>query len=208
MFNLKKEDRRTIEVTIQFNLTRILQWLKSGGSIENINKINHGWDTNDIVQKYVIDIIPIERASNAFYHRNKGAISQQIAGTDYLRNIDESLKLFNRKQRLQAFKWKMSRVQGRGILLMVEVDEEVKVILLTPELTEVVELENKGKIENARNSTDDTKMSISTTIDNDGKPQEFIDIWKWHGFPSYLSIVYGNGLGRVSFEIPHFDIEY
>ena len=87
MFNTKK-DRMVVEVTIEFNITAIGEWLKAGGKFEDIDKIKReeygGWK-DAVTQKYVIDMLPIGQESNAYYHRGKGVISQNISGIVPLR---------------------------------------------------------------------------------------------------------------------------
>lgn len=204
MFNIKP-DRRVVEITIQFNVSGILEWLKSGGKPEDIDKIDRDWG-NAITQKYVIDMIPIGKTSNAYYHRDKGLISQQIEGTDHLSRADEDLKFHAKKQGLDTFEWKM----WKGCLvLMVQVNGKRNIISATPVLTEVVELETKGKINNIGNlRDDDIKMRVAISTDDEGNIKEFMDVWKWYGFLGNSSVGYGTALGRVSFSIPLFDVEY
>lgn len=204
MFNTKP-DRRVVEINIEFNVSGILDWLKSGGKPEDIDKIDRNWG-NAITQKYVIDMMPIGKTSNAYYHRSKGLVSQRLEGTDYLSKADEDLKFHAKKQGLETFEWKI----WKGcLLLMVQVNGKRNIISATPVLTEVVELETKGKIDNIGNlRDDDIKMTVAISVDDEGKTKDSIDTWKWYGFLGNSAVGYKNGLGGVSFSIPLFDVEY
>ncbi len=206
MFNTA-QDRRVIEITIRFNVSGIIRWLDSGGKPEDIDKISRDWG-DDSFQQYIIDMMPIGKTSNAYYHRNKGLISQNLGGIVYLSKADEDLKFYAEKQLLGTFEW---TIWKGCFLLMIQVDGERKVISATPVLTEVIELETKGKIINGYQSlgTDDIKISVPTALDDKGNQKDFMDIWKWYGFLGNSSVSYGNALGLVSFSVPIFhSVEY
>ena len=140
MFNTKK-DRRVIEIEIAFNITAIGEWLKAGVKFEDIDKIKrekYGAWKDAVTQKYVIDMLPIGQTSDAYFHRNKGAISQNIGGIDFLENAKEDVKYIAEKEaKISVLQWEM----WRGCLGL---KANKNLILLTPPLTEVVELETKG----------------------------------------------------------------
>lgn len=146
MFNTKK-DRRVVEIEIEFNITAIGEWLKAGGKFEDIDKIKrekYGAWKDAVTQKYVIDMLPIGQTSNAYFHRNKGVISQNISGFDYLENAKEDIKYIAQKEaKIGKLSWDM----WRGCLsLGVESKTERSMIFMTPPLTEVIELEATGKL--------------------------------------------------------------
>lgn len=206
MFNTKP-DRQVVEITVQFNIFDILDWLKSGARSEDIGKIDKNWGHN-MVQKYVIDMLPIGKTSNAYFHRGKGLISQKIAGIDYLNNADEETKFFAKKQKLEALEWS---IWNGCLLLMIHVDGQRKIISATPVLTEVIELEKTGKIKDSRNSLrdEDIKISVPISLNEEGGPKDSIDMWKWYAILGQSSVSYGNGLGRISFSSSLlFEVEY
>jgi hypothetical protein len=169
MFNIKP-DRRVVEITIEFNVSKILRWLESGAKPEDVDKIERDW-TSDITKKYIIDMIPIGKTSNAYYHRSKGVISQRFDGTDYLSKVDEDFKFQTKKQGLETLQW---TIWKGCILLMVQVNGKRNIISATPVLTEVVELETKGKIDNIGNlRDDDIKITVPIALDDQGKPKDF-----------------------------------
>lgn len=206
MFNIKP-DRQVVEITVEFNMFDILDWLKSGARPEDIGKIDRNWGHN-MVQKYVIDMLPIGKTSNAYFHRGKGLISQKIAGIDYLNNADEETKFFAKKQKLEALEWS---IWNGCLLLMIHVDGQRKIISATPVLMEVIELEKTGKIKDSRNSLrdEDIKISVPISLNEEGNPKDSIDMWKWYAILGQSSVSYGNGLGRISFSSSLlFEVEY
>jgi len=207
MFGTKK-DRRVVEVTIEFNITAIGEWLKEGGKFEAIDKIKreeYGAWGDAVVQKYVIDMLPIGQTSNAYFHRNKGVISQNIGGIDFLENINEEIKyIITKEAKIGMLSWGM----WRGCLsLTVQGNKQKNMILLTPPLTEVVELEVNGGITNSGSLKDeDIKIRVPVSFDDQNKPKEFMDVWR--GSASKESLGFGNALGHVSFSILNFEVEY
>jgi len=198
MFNTKK-DRRVVEVTIEFNITAIGEWLKAGGKFEDIDKIKRGkyedWE-NAVTQKYVIDILPIGQTSDAYFHRNNGVISQNIGGIDFLESAKEEVK----EAKIGVLQWEM----WRGCLGF---KANKNLILLTPLLTEVVELETKGVLSKPGGVRDeDTKIKVPVSFDDNNNPKEFMEIWR--GSSSDRSLGYGNALAHVSFSTLNFEVEY
>lgn len=203
MFNTKK-DRRVVEVTIEFNITAIGEWLKAGAKFENIDKIKrekYGEWKDAVIQKYVIDMFPIGKTDNAYLHRNKGVISQNIGGTDFLENAKEDIKYIAEKEaKIGVLAWEM----WRGCLGL-KVNKNL--ILLTPPLAEVIELETQGKLSNPGSIKDeDTKIKVPVSFDDNNQPKEFIEVWR--GSASDRSLGYGNALGHVSFSTLNFEVEY
>jgi hypothetical protein len=204
MFNTKK-DRLVVEVTIEFNITAIGEWLKAGGKFEDIDKIKReefGAWKDAITQKYVIDMLPIGQTSDAYFHRNKGVISQNIGGIDFLENAKDDVKYIAEKEaKISVLQWEM----WRGCLGLKA--NKKNLILLTPPLTEVVELETTGKLSNPGSVRDeDTKVKVPVSFDDNNKPKEFMEIWR--GSASDRSLGYGNGLAHVSFSTLNFEVEY
>ena len=204
MFNTKK-DRRTVEITIEFNVTAIGEWLKAGGKFEDIDKIKrekYGAWKDAVTQKYVIDMLPIGQTSNAYFHRNKGVISQNIGGVDFLENANNDVKYIAQKEaKIGILAWEM----WRGCL---GVKANKNLILLTPPLTEVAKLETEGVL--SRKSVDiraeDTKIKVPVSFDDNNNPKEFMEIWR--GSASDRSLGYGNALAHVSFSTLNFEVEY
>ena len=207
MFGNKK-DRRVVEIEIAFNITAIGEWLKAGGKFEEIDKIKReefgSWG-DAVTQKYVIDMLPIGQTSNAYFHRNKGVISQNIGGIDFLENANEDIKYIAKKEaKIGMLSWGMwcgclsLTVQGNG---------QKNVILLTPPLSEVVELEINGGLTNPGSLRDeDVKIKVPVSFDDQNKPKEFMDVWR--GSASEKSLGFGNALGHVSFSVLNFEVEY
>jgi len=204
MFNTKK-DRMVVEVTIEFNITAIGEWLKAGGKFEDIDKIKrekYGAWKDAVVQKYVIDILPIGQTSDAYFHRNKGAISQNIGGIDFLENAKGDVKYIAEKEaKISVLQWEM----WRGCLGL---KANKNLVLLTPPLTEVVELETKGVLSNkpVDIKAEDTKIKVPVSFNDDKSPKEFMEIWR--GSASDRSVGYGNALAHVSFSTLNFEVEY
>lgn len=120
-------------------------------------------------------MFPIGNIDNAYFHRNKGIISQNIGGIDFLENAKE--------------------------------DANKNLILLTPPLAEVVELETKGVLSKLCGVKDeDTKIKVPVSFDDNNNPKEFMEIWR--GSASDRSLGYGNALAHVSFSTLNFEIEY
>jgi hypothetical protein len=203
MFNTKK-DRRVVEVTIEFNISAIGLWLNAGGKFQDIDKLERDW-ADAVIQKYVIDMFPIGQRDNAYFHRNKGLISQNIGGIDYLAYAKEDIKYIAKKEaKIGMLSWNM----WRGCLgLDVQGDAQKNMIFLTPPLTEVVELETKGALLNPGGiMTEDVKIKVPISFDDKNNPKEFMDIWR--GSHSDRSLGYGNALGHVSFSTLNFEVEY
>jgi len=204
MFKLKK-DRHVVEVTIEFNITAIGEWLKAGGKFEDIDKIKreeYGAWKDAVVQKYVIDMLPIGQTSNAYFHRNKGIISQNIGGIDFLENAKDDIKYIAEKEaKISIIAWDM----WRGCLGL---KANKNLILLTPPLAEVVELETTGKLVNPSVDVkaEDIKIKVPVSFDGENNPKEFMEIWR--GSASDRSLGYGNGLAHVSFSTLNFEVEY
>jgi len=203
MFNTKK-DRRVIEIEIAFNITAIGEWLKSGGKFEDIDKIKReefGAWKDAVTQIYRIDMLPIGQTSNAYFHRNKGVISQNIGGIDFLENANEDIKYIAQKEsKIGVLSWDM----WRGCLGL---KAHKNLILLTPPLTEVVELETTGVLSKPGFIKDeDTKVKVPVSFDDNNKPKEFMEVWR--GSASDRSLGYGNALGHVSFSTLNFEVEY
>lgn len=203
MFNTKK-DRRVVEIIIEFNITAIGEWLKGGGKLEDIHKIKReefgAW--GDVVtQKYEIDMLPIGQTSNAYFHRNKGVISQNIGGIDYFENDEDAIVLFARKEaKIEVLQWEM----WRGCLGF---KANKNLIMLTPSLSEVLELEMTGKLSNAGSvRSEDVKIKVPFSFDNNNMPKEFMEIWR--GSASERSVGYGNALVNVAFSTLNFEVEY
>lgn len=203
MFNTKK-DRLVVEVTIEFNITAIGEWLKAGGKFEDIDKIKreeYGYWKDAVIQKYVIDILPIGQTSDAYFHRNKGVISQNIGGIDFLENAKEDVKYIAQKEaKISMFQWEVRR----GCLRL---KANNNLILLTPPLTEVTELETKGVLSKpGRIGDENTKIKVLVSFDENNNPKEFMEIWR--GSASDRSLGYSNALANVSFSILNFEVEY
>lgn len=203
MFNTKK-DRRVVEVTIEFNITAIGDWLKAGAKFEDIDKIKrekYGAWKDAVTQKYVIDMFPIGKIDNAYFHRNKGVISQNIGGIDFLENAKEDIKYIAGKEaKIGVLQWEM----WRGCLGL---KANKNLILLTPSLAEVLELETQGKLSNPGSIKDeDTKIKVPVSFDDNNQPKESIEVWR--GSASDRSLGYGNALGHVSFSTLNFEVEY
>lgn len=203
MFNTKK-DRTVVEITIEFNITAIGEWLKAGGKTEDIDKIKrekYGAWKDAVSQKYVIDMLPIGQTSNAYFHRNKGAISQNIGGIDFLENASQDVKYIAEKEaKIGVLQWEM----WRGCLGL---KANKNLVLLTPPLTEVIELETKGVLSKAGSLRDeDTKIKVPLSFDENNKPKEFMELWR--GSASDRSLGYGNALAHVSFSTLNFELEY
>jgi hypothetical protein len=203
MFNTKK-DRMVVEVTIEFNITAIGEWLKAGGKFEDLDKIKrekYGAWRDAVTQKYVIDMLPIGQTSNAYFHRNKGVISQNIGGIDFLENANQDVKYIATKEaKIAVLQWDM----WRGCLGL---KANKNLILLTPPLTEVVELETKGVLSKPGGVRDeDTKIKVPVSFDDNNNPKEFMEIWR--GSASDRSLGYGNALAHVSFSTLNFEVEY
>ena len=203
MFNTKR-DRRVVEVTIEFNITAIGEWLKAGGKFEDIDKIKRekfgAW--GDVVtQKYVIDMFPIGKKDNAYFHRNKGVISQNIGGIDFFENANEDIKFIATKEaKIGVLQWEI----WRGCLGL---KAHKNLILLTPPLNEVVELETAGSLSQSGRITDeDIKIKVPVSFDDNNNPKEFMDVWR--GSNNDRSLGYGNALGHVSFSTLNFEVEY
>lgn len=203
MFNTKK-DRRVVEITIEFNITAIGEWLKSGGKFEEIDKIKRGeyggWG-DAVIQKYVIDMLPIGQTSNAYFHRNRGVISQNIGGIDFLENAAEDVKYIARKEaKIGMLSWDM----WRGSLGL-KVGKNP--ILITPPLAEVLELEMEGKLSNpGRIGDEDVKIKVPVSFGDNNQSKELIEVWR--GSASDRSLGYSNALGHVSFSALNFEVEY
>lgn len=203
MFNTKK-DRRVVEIIIEFNITAIGEWLKAGSKFEDIDKIKrekYGAWKDAVTQKYVIDMLPIGQTSNAYFHRNKGVISQNIGGIDFLENAKEDVKYIAEKEaKIGVLQWEM----WHGCLGL---KANKNLILLTPPLTEVVELETKGVLSKPGGVRDeDTKIKVPVSFNDDKSPKEFMEIWR--GSASDRSLGYGNALAHVSFSTLNFEVEY
>jgi len=203
MFNTKK-DRRVVEIEIAFNITAIGEWLKAGGKFEDIDKIKReefGAWKDAVTQTYMIDMFPIGNIDNAYFHRNKGVISQNIGGIDFLENANNDIKYIAQKEaKIGILAWEM----WRGCLGL---KANKNLILLTPPLTEVVELETKGVLSKPGGVRDeDVKIKVPVSFNDDKSPKEFMEIWR--GSASDRSLGYGNGLAHVSFSTLNFEVEY
>lgn len=207
MFNTKK-DRRVVEVTIEFNISAIGQWLSTGGKFEDIDKIDREWK-DAVTQKYVIDMFPIGQSDNAYYHRNKGVISQNISGIDFLDDAKEDIKYIAKKEaKIEMLSWDM----WRGCLgLNIQGNAIKSIMLLTPPLTEVVELETTGKLKKAPTNlmkamTEEIEIDVPYSFDDSNNPKEFMKVWRWS--PNDRLLRYGNALGHISFSTSNGEVMY
>ena len=66
--------------------------------IDKIKREKYGAWKDAVTQKYVIDMLPIGQTSNAYFHRNKGVISQNIGGIDFLENANGDVKYITEKE--------------------------------------------------------------------------------------------------------------
>ncbi len=133
-------DRRVVALTIEFNLLAISEWLKSGASeksgreywdaIEKIEK-----EKFDVIRDYHIDVLPNGKASDMYFHRAKGIISNQIDGWEA--NIDGERWYADKVEMLEWYYW-------RNFL---DLRANDKSILLVP-LTDFGDLQMYGKIRN------------------------------------------------------------
>lgn len=180
-------------------MTAISEWLKAGGNFEGIANLERDWQ-NGVIQKYVIDMFPIGKMSNAYLHRNKSVISQNIAGIDFLDDAKQDLKYLAKGAKIEALAWEM----WRGCLVL-RVNKNS--IMLTPPLAEVVELETQGKLSNPGSySAEDTKIKVPVSFDENNQPKKFIEVWR--GSASDTSLGYGNALGHVSFSTRNLKVLY
>ena len=157
-------------------------------------------------------MLPIGKSDNAYYHRNKGVISQNIGGIDFLENAKENIKYIAEKEaKIGMLSWHM----WRGCLsLTVQGNAQQNMILLTPPLTEVVELETTGKLRKHEKASGDLRKAMTEEIeidvpysfDDNNNPKEFMKVWR--GSSSSKSLGYGNALGHVSFSTLNFEVEY
>jgi len=194
-----------VEVSIEFNITTIGERLKAGGKFEDIDKIKrekYGERKAAVLQKYVIDMLPIGQTNDAYFHRNKGVISQNIGGIDFLENANENVKYIAEKEsKISVLQWEM----WHGCLGL---KANKNLILLTPPLTEVVELETKGSLSNKPVDirAEDTKIKVPVSFNDDKSPKEFMEIWR--GSASDRAVGYSNALAHVSFSTLNFEVEY
>lgn len=147
-------------------------------------------------------MLPIGQTSNAYFHRNKGVISQNICGIDFLENANSDVKYIAEKEaNISVLQWEM----WRGCLSL---NANRNLILLTPPLTEVVELETKGVLSNKPVDirAEDTKIKVPVSFDDNNNPKEFMEIWR--GSATDRSLGYGNALAHVSFSTLNFEVEY
>lgn len=212
MFSSNK-DRVVVEVVVEFNISAIAKWLNSGGNLDDIDGIERKW-RDVVVQSYAIDMFPVGRNSNAYYHRNKGIISQNIGGVDFLHHARDQVRhLTEEAAQIGMLSWDM----WRGCLsLTVQGNDRDRrdLIMLTPLLTEVAELEATGKVsqhENAsedllKRSTEEIEIDAPYSFDDANHPKAFIKVWRTSSNSKSLS--YGNALGRVSFSTRNPEVMY
>lgn len=211
MFGNKK-DRQIIGIAIEFNVTAIGQWLRSDAEFKDIPNIDRDWK-NVAVQRYAIDMFPIGLESNAYFHRSKKSLSQNISGVDYLENVTDSEVKFilDKKVKIEGLEWEMW--QG-CISLIVHFNGTRNLVLLTPVLSEVAVLESTGRVPKhkkastnlIRSRMEDVEIEVPYSFGHDNKPEEFTKVWRRNS--SYSSLVYYNALGRVSFSIMNGEVEY
>lgn len=210
MFGNKK-DRHVVEISIEFNITAIGRWLKSGAEFADIVNLDRDW-LHAGIQRYVIDMFPIGQESNAYLHRNKGVISQNIAGIDRLGNMNnEEIKWRIEKQaEVEKLEWEMWR-GGLTLHVWGIKNTEGYPIFLTPPLTEIVELERSGKIKSHEKVPilavrKETEVDVPYSFDDNNNPKEFTKVWRWSGNAEEVS--FSNALGRVSFSARKREVQY
>jgi hypothetical protein len=204
MFNLKK-DRKVVEITIEFNITAISKWLKAGAKIEEIDKIDNVWK-NSITQTYMIDMLPIGDNTDAYYHRAKNIINQNISGRDTLKNIDEQTKSYivRLAPEIKNLTWNLWR---GSLCLNVWALGQDHPIFLSPSMDELVELHTKGEISNRKAlGHESSKISVPISYNDDNTPREFMEIHR--SSTCSQSVGYHNGLGSVSFSVLNFEVDY
>lgn len=154
-------------------------------------------------------MFPIGKSDNAYYHRNKNVISQNICGIDFLKK-DESFVSWNDENVTYVTKNKIGLLEW-GIWhggLALYADKNA--ILLTPPFTELRELE-AGTLPRPNKKTfgagvEDTRIKVPISFDDNNNPKEFMDVWR--GSQNENSLGYGNALGHVSFSTLNFEVEY
>lgn len=205
MFNLSK-DRQVVEAMIEFNITAINDWLESGGKFEDIDKIEKEWDDDAVIKDYVIDILPVGTNSNAYFHRTKGAVTQNISGYDFLKNTDKGIRYYidGLDSQIKKFSWHMWR---GSIGLKVFGDSEDRLILITPVLNDLLDLERKGKVsESDGPEGDGVLIKVPVSYYKENKPNETLEILRRSSCPQ--TVWYKNGLASVSFSVLNFEVEY
>lgn len=194
-----------LEISIQFNVPGILEWLNRGGDPENIDKMDRDW-TGTTYGTFFVDMIPTGKTNNVYFHRNKGCFSPYLDGVSHVIHADDDVKFNAEKQNLKTLEW---RISNNGLSLMVQVGEEKKIVTVTPPLLQILELQNSGRIKNFEDLKDGTKISVPVVFDENATPIRFMDTWAIESFFSLRNaMAYGNSLGRVSFSFPKFGIDY
>ncbi len=198
MFGSKK-DRKIVELVIEFNLDAISRWIADDGEIEDIEKMEKNWK-NCLIRTYRIDVLPNGQMSNMYFHREKGLISSNMGGIDFLENTHASMKNFCEKNKIQILGWERWREY-----LSLRINK--KPILLVP-IKEFGIIQTGGKLDNQAKilGREERAVQVPISFSEDGKPKNHIQIWR--SSASSESVGYSNALASVSASILNFEVEY
>ena len=206
MFKQTK-DKQVIGLTIEFNLSAISEWLNSSGQSKGVDKKNNYRNTKDpMFLRYYIDVLPNGQMSDMYFHRQKGIVSNNLGGIDYLENVSDDLKRFLKNTKIEILHWDHWRD-------FIALDVNRKLILSVPineiaELQELVSgadtLTKKGWL--AKYFEKKQKIKVPISFDSDNQPKEFMEVWRSRNSPQ--SIRYKNALATVSASTSNAEVTY
>jgi hypothetical protein len=201
LFNFRG-DRYVVELTIEFDLTAIYKWLKTGAT-EKTGK--DYWETIDKSEKdvwtdarqYHIDVLPNGQSRDMYFHRKKSIISNEINGFEI--NSDNSKWSFPNIEMLEWSYW--------NSFLCLKANK--KSVLLAP-LNKFAELQAFGRLKNATKYGEAEKIKAPVRFHpKSNQPIEFIEIFRTEIHPRCVG--YENALASVHAQTSGFmgqTIEY
>jgi hypothetical protein len=145
-------------------------------------------------------VLPNGQSGDMYYHRNKGIISGNVGGIDFLGNAPVSMQNFCKRSGIELIEWGRWREY-----LSLSVNK--KLILIVP-IEEFGILQLGGKLSSERKTLgrEITTVKVPFSFDDQGKPKEFMEIER--STNNDKAIGFGNGLGWISGSTLNYEVEY
>lgn len=211
MFRKQHKGGHVIEFEISFNLTAIGDWIKAGANIEQLGQKAPNWYRSDDgdtlypeLNSYRIDVVPYAEGFDAYYHRRANQLSNNISGTDYLRNADDEIVRYCERHGIKSFRW-----ETWNQYITATVNEEF-FVMMAP-IHKFIELQTNGKLSNesfvgTRIDNEQVKVDVPLALNDDGTAKKTMPVW--HSTASPKSIGYMNELVSISGHTLNFEVEY
>ncbi len=208
----KSLDSHLVNLTIEFNVDRINDFIKRNGKITDKSLIDEGEEKDlshsSLKKTYNIDILPNGK-NDIFFHRSKSAFSHIISGYDYFDNSDGNVSVYirnkikNKSTKIRKFSWERWRefLSVKVTFLGKRGEMEQTLVALVP-IWEIGLLMTDGEFKDLISfDRKREKIKVPISFDSNNEPKEFIEMWKCIGGTGNW-ITYSNSLVTVSAAVP------